>query len=99
MVITIAASAKGNALADPQARVIDDGDVVLSHFGVRCASMLHLMPAALHINFNPLGALVPSWGEVAYRSSRPNPPRDGRGDLTNIARAIGEQENVALVRG
>ena len=24
---------------------------------------------------------------------------DGRGDLTNIARAIGEQENVALVRG
>jgi hypothetical protein len=28
-----------------------------------------------------------------------NPPRDGRGDLTNIARAIGEQENVALVRG
>ena len=28
-----------------------------------------------------------------------NPPRDGRGDRTNIARAIGEQENVALVRG
>jgi hypothetical protein len=43
--------------------------------------------------------LVPSCGEVAYRSSRPNPPRDCRGDLTNIARAIGEQEDVALVRG
>jgi hypothetical protein len=47
----------------------------------------------------PLVHLVPSCGEVAYRSSRPNPPRDGRGDLTNIARAIGEQEDVALVRG
>jgi hypothetical protein len=64
----------------------------------RAERILRQQPCILLTSI-PLVHLVPSCGEVAYRSSRPNPPRDGRGDLTNIARAIGEQEDVALVRG
>jgi hypothetical protein len=65
----------------------------------RAERILRQQPC-IFINFNPL------WCTSSHRAERlpigpsgPNPPRDGRGDLTNIARAIGEQEDVAPVRG